>query len=113
MAKFVARNARRQERKKNNRSKPQTLGRPPSQTKGNDVKESCGYVYHSYRKQHEIRPPNESGSDDISKGTSKDDIRCRRYTAGGMMLEIPGKESADKTEILSENSEIYSRKEKM
>ena len=38
MAKFVARNARRQERKKNNRTKPQTLGRPPSQTKGNEVK---------------------------------------------------------------------------
>ena len=38
MAKFVARNARRQERKKNNRSKPQTLGRPPTQTKGNEVK---------------------------------------------------------------------------
>ena len=29
------------------------------------------------------------------------------------MLQIPGKESADKAEILSENSEIYSRKEKM
>ena len=38
MAKFVARNAKRQEREKNNRSKPQTLGRPPSQTKGNEVK---------------------------------------------------------------------------
>ena len=29
------------------------------------------------------------------------------------MLEIPGKEGADKAEILSENTEIYSRKEKM
>ena len=38
MAKFVFRNARRQERKRNKRSKPQTLGRPPSQTKGNEVK---------------------------------------------------------------------------
>ena len=28
------------------------------------------------------------------------------------MLEIPGKESADKAEIACENSEIYSRKEK-
>ena len=38
MAKFVARNTRRQERKRNNRSKTQTLGRPPSQAKGKEVK---------------------------------------------------------------------------
>ena len=38
MAKFVARNARRQVRRKDNRSKPQTFGRPPSRTKGNEVK---------------------------------------------------------------------------